>query len=99
MSEEKQTPEKFPPLHFMELQTVGEGIKRKVVPLAHQVADQLFGWSSQVYHYGADSFTMTAEDYEKALAAAMAYPSTNIPRAAVAPVAKSKFSKRRNGGK
>ncbi len=59
--------------------------------VAFVVASVLYGWEAQAHHFGAESFKLTATEFEEALAAAMKYPCAKPFQAAVPPVSKDKF--------
>ena len=56
-----------------------------------QVADQLYGWSRQVHHYGADSFQLSESDFKESLERAIKFPGADPLLAAVPQVSKDKF--------
>lgn len=62
------------------------------VSSGYAVAAHLFAWASQAHHYGADSFRLTEEDFEKALASASQFPCVAPFSKAIPPVIKDKFS-------
>lgn len=62
-----------------------------VSSVAFSVASVLFAWPAQAHHFGADSFKLTVEEFEKALDSAMKFPCVKPFPAAVPPVIKDKF--------
>ena len=58
----------------------------------YAVAAGLFQWASQAHHYGADSFQLTQEEFEKALTSASRFPCAAPFSKAIPPVIKDKFS-------
>lgn len=96
-STNKDEAPKKTPAEWAELSEVvalkGAGKKVSSWSVRYAVADQLFGWSAQVHHFGADSFTLTASEFKAALDCAMTYPGTKPSAAAVPPISKSKFPK------
>lgn len=42
----------------------------------HAVADHLHGWTRDAYHYQAEPFTLSDEDYDAAIEAAKGHPNT-----------------------
>lgn len=56
----------------------------------HACADQLHGWSKDAYHFAADPLLISQVDYEAALAAAAAYPTTPAHEPAMSRLLKPK---------
>lgn len=61
------------------------------VSASYAAANALFCWSQQAHHYGADSFKMTAGDFERAILSAVRFPCVALFPAAVPAVIKDKF--------
>lgn len=57
----------------------------------HAAADALYGWSEHAYHYQAQPFLLTQEQYEAALAAAARYPLCGPLAAALPPGQERRF--------
>lgn len=57
------------------------------------VADILYDWKSQAHHFGADSFRLTAAQFEQAIEAAMAHPNGAPFEPAFPPVSLDKLKK------
>ena len=56
-----------------------------------QVADQLYGWSRQVHHYGDDSFKVSKATFLESIERALAFPGASPLLAAVPKISQDKF--------
>ena len=57
----------------------------------HAAASELFGWERHAYHYQADRFEVTEEQYRTALKAASIYPCCELPLDAIPSSQRDRF--------
>lgn len=53
------------------------------------VADQLYRWSLNDYHYQLDPFTLSEKDFDEAMVASSMFPVADLHDAAITPYARS----------
>lgn len=88
----RRAPLDWAAVHCLKLH--GEGPQaRSLLSPEYLVAEILYGWSAQAYHFGADSFQLTEDDFFKALEAAGKFPVCAPHSAGVPPIAIAKFKK------
>lgn len=95
MTEKKTAPKKTPLDWANALgmrKSHGHGSQaRSLLSPEYLVANTIYGWSAQAYHYQGKPFLITQECFEAAMSAAAKYPTVAPHKAAIPQVAENKF--------
>ncbi len=70
--------------------------KKGLMSVSFQVADTLYRWSENEYHYMDNPLLLSEEDFDAAMVASSKYPAVEPHEAAITPRARSLRAKKDN---